>query len=104
MEFSVNLWGTNPDLDNDDCWTGRDFATVAEALECFHNPEAYFRPSDLRDTRWIEFDGPGENYGRAINADRPDWTQERSDSWRREQAMEAGMLHGIDAYNDLMGY
>jgi len=24
--------------------------------------------------------------------------------WRREQAMEAGMLHGIDAYNEVMGY
>lgn len=24
--------------------------------------------------------------------------------WLREQAMEAGMLHGIDAYNDMMGY
>lgn len=24
--------------------------------------------------------------------------------WRREQAMEAGMLHGIDAYNEIMGY
>jgi len=26
------------------------------------------------------------------------------DDWKREQAMEAGMLHGIDAYNDAMGY
>jgi hypothetical protein len=24
--------------------------------------------------------------------------------WQREQAREAGMLHGIDAYNDMMGY
>lgn len=24
--------------------------------------------------------------------------------WRREIAMEAGMLHGVDAYNDAMGY
>ena len=28
---------------------------------------------------------------------------EDSGSWQREQAMEAGMLHGIDAYNDMMG-
>lgn len=26
------------------------------------------------------------------------------DSWRREMAMEAGMLHGIDAYNEVMGH
>ena len=24
-------------------------------------------------------------------------------AWRREIAMEAGMLHGVDAYNDAMG-
>ena len=26
------------------------------------------------------------------------------DEWRREMAMEAGMLGGCDAYNDTMGY
>ena len=26
------------------------------------------------------------------------------DEWRREQAMEAGMLGGCDAYNEVMGY
>jgi len=26
------------------------------------------------------------------------------DSWRREIAHEAGMLHGVDAYNEAMGY
>lgn len=25
-------------------------------------------------------------------------------AWQRELAMEAGMLHGVDAYNDMMGY
>jgi hypothetical protein len=25
-------------------------------------------------------------------------------NWKREQALEAGMLHGVDAYNDAMGY
>lgn len=24
--------------------------------------------------------------------------------WQQERATEAGMLHGIDAYNDVMGY
>lgn len=27
-----------------------------------------------------------------------------ADESRRERAMEAGMLHGVDAYNDEMGY
>ena len=29
-----------------------------------------------------------------------DWMEE----WRREIAQEAGMLHGVDAYNEAMGY
>ena len=32
--------------------------------------------------------------------DNDDWM----DDWRREIAMEAGMLHGVDAYNEAMGY
>ena len=32
--------------------------------------------------------------------DNDDWMEE----WRREMAMEAGMLHGVDAYNEAMGY
>jgi hypothetical protein len=24
--------------------------------------------------------------------------------WQRERAVEAGMLHGVEAYNDVMGY
>lgn len=34
----------------------------------------------------------------------PQDTSVSDDEWRREQAMEAGMLHGIDAYNEIMGY
>jgi hypothetical protein len=34
----------------------------------------------------------------------PQDTTVSDDEWRREQAMEAGMLHGIDAYNEMMGY
>lgn len=29
---------------------------------------------------------------------------EDSGSWQREMAMEAGMLHGVEAYNEMMGY
>lgn len=27
-----------------------------------------------------------------------------SGTWRQELAMEAGMFHGVEAYNDMMGY
>ena len=29
---------------------------------------------------------------------------EDDDSWQRERAMLAGMTHGVQAYNDIMGY
>ena len=29
---------------------------------------------------------------------------EEDDSWKREMAMEEGMLHGVEAYNDAMGW
>lgn len=32
-----------------------------------------------------------------------DSTEDDGGAWQRELAMEAGMLHGIDAYNDAMG-
>lgn len=32
------------------------------------------------------------------------WTTCRDPEWRQEIAMEEGMLHGIAAYNDAMGY
>ena len=33
-----------------------------------------------------------------------EYEDEDDDDWRREMAMEAGMLHGIDAYNEAMGW
>ena len=35
-----------------------------------------------------------------VEEDEDDWM----DDWRREQAMEAGMMGGCDAYNEVMGY
>ena len=33
-----------------------------------------------------------------------EYEDEDDDDWRHEMAMEAGMLHGIDAYNEAMGW
>ena len=33
--WSVNFWGSHPDKGEDNCWTGLDFDTEAEARECF---------------------------------------------------------------------
>lgn len=55
--FSVNYWGSHPDAGNDDCWTGEDFATEAEARACFEKGEipAY---AGVASTEYLELQGP----------------------------------------------
>ena len=115
--FSVTLWGSNPDeTDNDDCWTGEDFTTREEAITAYREVVMFPDPSQLSKVcgprgswEYVMIDGP-ETHELTQNPDRPSCERrrrelERSDrEWKREQAMEAGMLHGIDAYNDEMGY
>ena len=36
--------------------------------------------------------------------DEYDEDEDDDDDWRQEMAMEAGMLHGINAYNEVMGW
>lgn len=96
--FSVNEWGSNPDTtDNDDCWTGLDFATLEEALADFNRDE-----NRNLSTRWVCVDGPGVHAVRKL-AGRKTHRDDAQD-WKRELAMEAGMLHGVDAFNDEMGF
>jgi len=101
MTYSVNEWGSHPDDDNDDCWTGEDFATLEEAEAAF--------AADPRDrgTAFVELDGPDVYRVREIPGvaarNRREAEADRR-AWQREIAIEAGMLHGIDAYNDEMGY
>ena len=33
-----------------------------------------------------------------------EYEDEDDDDWRQEIAMEAGMLHGVNAYNEVMGW
>ena len=103
--FSVSLFASHPDCDNDDCWTGDSFATEAEARACFDAPwapgcfdEAYYSDS----TAFIMIDGPGINEVRANPGYRPRRRNDRE--WQREIAMQAGMMGGCIAYNEAMGY
>ena len=49
-------------------------------------------------------------YGEDLEAPEEDWQEDRErerewqEEWRREIAREEGMLGGIDAHNDYMGY
>jgi len=115
--FSVTLWGSNPDeTDNDDCWTGEDFATLEEATRTYR--EVVMFPDHAKLARvcgprgaweYVMIDGPA-THELTQNPDRRACEQHRralergTREWQREIAMEAGMLHGIEAYNNEMGY
>ena len=114
--FSVTLWGSNPDeTDNDDCWTGDEFATREEAVLAYR--EIVMFPDDAQLSRvcgrggweYVMIDGP-DTHEVTQNPDRRACERrrrelERADAdWQRERAMEAGMLFGVEAYNDEMGY
>ena len=40
----------------------------------------------------------------AVQYSKPVIEEDINETWRREIAMEAGMLHGCNAYNDAMNY
>jgi hypothetical protein len=114
--YSVTLWGSNPDAtDNDDCWTGDDYATRDAAIAAYREVVMFPDDSQLAKVcgrggwEYVMIDGP-EVHEVTQNPDRPSCARsrrelDRSDrEWQRERATEAGMLHGIEAYNDEMGY
>jgi len=104
--YAVNYWGSHPEAGNDDCWTGEDFATLAEAEAAF--AKTVTDPYCDTDTAYIEMVGPGVDKIRK----NPDYNEARAKAeaeadakaWQREIAMEAGMAFGCDGYNDAMGY
>jgi hypothetical protein len=95
-QFSVLYWGSHPEAGNDDCHTGKDFATLEEAMACF-TQDAFGSC-----VAYIELDGPGVYEVRK----NPKYiaTKDDDSEWKREIAMQAGMNFGCDGYNDAMGY
>ena len=93
--YNVSEWGSRPDAENDDCYTGADYDTIEEARA------AFLGPCTDTDVHWVQLDGPDvhemrRNGGYRKPAD--------DDDWQRESAMQAGMGLGVDAYNDSLGY
>lgn len=61
--YSVNYWGSHPEAENDDCFTGSDFATAEEALAQYLSDESPFPPgieADFmtRSCAYVEVSGP----------------------------------------------
>lgn len=115
-EYSVTLWGSNPDeTANADCWTGDDFATREEAIKAYREVVMFPEESALAGVcgpggwEYVMIDGP-DTHEITQNPDRRACARDRralarsNAEWQRERAMEAGMLHGVEAYNDEMGY
>ncbi len=112
--YSVTLWGSNPDeTDNDDCWTGDDFATREKAIEAYQQIVMFPTSGKLVKAcghwEYVMIDGPDAHEVTA-NPDQVACRRHRRElresdaAWCREIAHEAGMLHGAEAYNDAMGW
>lgn len=101
--YSVNLWGSHPDDDNDDCWTGLEFATVEEAKECAANWREHFPLEVDADVAYIEIHG---GFGSELikNPRHKRAKHIENGEWKREAAMQAGMAFGCAGYNDEYGY
>jgi hypothetical protein len=101
MKYTVELWGSDPALNNDDCHSGQDFDDLAKAEEFYANP--FINPDQYAPSRCvavITLVGPGVDKQR----NNPEFKPDRRVSVDREFAMQAGMMGGVAAYNDAYGY
>ena len=113
LPFSVDLWGSDPEEGNDDCWMGTEFATLKEAQAAYQDPAAISSvfARNLADSRYIVLsenvvraDGVREMTILAKRVD-PSFKRCRADrDWDQEIATQAGMVGGVEAYNDALGY
>lgn len=117
--YRIDIWGSHPDAGNDDCWTGDEFATLAEARAALADIDGTVLASepganlDLRvyfaGWAFAELDGPDVHEikanpdHRAVRARRRD-AERSAGEWKHEQAMQAGMAFGCEGYNDEMGW
>lgn len=111
--YSVTYWGSHPYADNDDCETGFDFATLAEAEAQYQdNDPRYQRSGRAIDWTFVMLDGPGVNQVRSHpmydeaedRCRRAREIQAEREAERREAAIQAGMAFGCEGYNDEMGW
>lgn len=108
--WSVNLYESHPDMGNDDCTTGADYANENEAREVFKRPWPEFaRSARPHAIEYVELALNGRRVALRKNPKhnprRVAREAEASDrEWRREIAMQAGMAFGVEAFNEEMGW
>jgi hypothetical protein len=107
MNYCVDYWGSHPDEDNDDCWTGTEHATLEEARAAFEGPIPSYADGDTAVITLGHRDETGPKVVITIIDERHVKRTKRRDNgdaeWQREQAMQAGMGLGVAGYNDAMG-
>lgn len=100
--YAINLWGSDPNLENDDCHTGIDVASLAEAEDIVKNIWTHFNKGYYgSSTAFFEIDGPG--YYKLIPNPNYRPSKDYDSDWRRENAMQNGMAFGCEGYNEVMG-
>lgn len=106
-KYSVDYWGSHPEEGHDDCYCGADFDTLEEAEEEYAKDP---NDSSVAYVEMCEYVGEAEDDVREVVSikvrQNPNYKPEQDnndDDWRNEIAMEAGMLHGVDAWNEVMG-
>jgi hypothetical protein len=104
MKYSVNQWCSHPSLNNDDLNTGEDFDDINEAIACFNgNFKSYIEYVELIG---LEGDQFNDLLPHGCIRKNPDFRPSKDDDgeWKREQAIQAGMSGGCQAFNDIMGW
>jgi hypothetical protein len=114
IQYAVGYWGSHPDEENDDMWTGQEFDTLAEARAVFGAPVADSPGCPAWDVAFVsldviadtvsEYTGPDMSAVRAnplfSKARRARAAREAMAENRSEAVMQAGMMGGCDAAND----
>lgn len=111
--YEVDLWGSDPDQGNDDCFSSLSFKTKEEALECFNNPAKFFPPNIMFGAVFVAYDWDESFDKRRVlsEAEEVDYRFQMAQqeaaydrACQQEIAMQAGMGGGCSCYNDAMGW
>lgn len=101
MRFSVDEWGSHPDENNDDCWTGEEFPTLEEARAAY---DTLTKGELDKHTAFVILSGEGVVIAIFKNPKfKPSQKDGVDELWRQESQNQAAMEHGVQGWNDYEG-